>query len=572
MRSRDVISPVDRCLTRAEWQSALFADRLRRLDLTSLECRWATRPVKLRVWRNHAFEFVAHVMQPFLQWSGLSGQFAYGDYDDSLGFERAIEDIADVEIVWLDFARYRPDLTPEALGAWLAERLTALRGASAAPMLVADWAGPDRRAAAFNQQLPAALASVVGCHVCAQGAIYAELGAAYFDPRASSPAGSPLSNAAMVATARRFGLQWLPALCKPTIKAVVVDLDNTLYEGVVGEDGPRGVRFGEDHRALITELQRLRERGVMLTIASKNQREDVQRLFEDRAELGLRLDDFSVTEVSWRPKSESIQDIAKALRVSTESILFIDDNPGELAAAAAAAPQLETLCARPGRTAFSLQHYPGIFRWVTTKADAVRIHDLGRAADRDALLVEAGDDLDAYLRTLAPRITFALDPVAESERIHQLAHKTNQFILALRRFTAAEIADRLKSPTAFVVTVALRDRLSDSGNVAVLIAQRDGVDLRVEELCISCRALGRRLERPMIFGALLGIARRMPSVRRIGFDTRPGDRNEPARTWLQSCAAAPLGDRAETTWIDWDQPAIEAELAAMPVDLQWELG
>ena len=160
-------------------------------------------------------------------------------------------------------------------------------------------------------------------------------------------AGTPVSNAAQPLLARKLACHWIPATIFPPIKAVALDLDNTLHDGVLGEDGIQGVQLTPAHQALQHFIKSLQQRGIFIALLSRNEPIDVEALFAQRDDYPLRWDDFSVTEISWGDKAAAINRIAKALRVAADSILFVDDNPGELASVAAQLPQVHTVYASP---------------------------------------------------------------------------------------------------------------------------------------------------------------------------------------------------------------------------------
>jgi FkbH-like protein len=158
---------------------------------------------------------------------------------------------------------------------------------------------------------------------------------------------------------------------------------------------------------------------------------------------------------------------------------------------------------------------------------------------------------DEYLRSLQVRLAYFVGAREHVSRIAELASKTNQFNLSLRRMNEADIVRRLAERPANVVAIGLEDCLSDSGIIGAVVGSRQGSTLRVEELCISCRALGRRLEDSMLTRALLLLAGDDPP-RRVIFDVRKGPRNEPARQWLAQYANANLAEDADRVDISFE--------------------
>ena len=311
----------DDCLTRIGWQKAIFAEQARRSDLLQLTPTWPSRTLTLQVYRNQPFEFVAGPLTTFLGYAGHHLDLKIGDYDDSL--YDLHHETADVVLLWLDFERYTS--SNDGIIEWLIGRLDVLRRRTNAPILVNDWASDVPRAAQLNRVLTEVVSLVPDVHVFQLSSLALQLGSSYMDRRAASITGSTMSDAACVAAAKALGLMWLPALVAETIRAIVVDLDGTLYDGVLGEDGPHGIQITHDHECLSSLLLELRGRGVFLGALSRNPREDVVELFEARRDLRLQLSDFSATSISWEPKRYGMLEIAETLRVGLDTILMIDD-------------------------------------------------------------------------------------------------------------------------------------------------------------------------------------------------------------------------------------------------------
>jgi FkbH-like protein len=553
-------------LRRVEWQGVVLGEQPRRLDLLPLTPSWPTRELRIRVHRNTAVEHVTSLLPPFLAYAGLSAAVEHGDYDDSLSSVGSGDASADVELVWLDFERYA-GTEPAVLAEWLRERLVALRARTLAPLLVADWPGTSPAAVAVNRQLEQCRQDLPGVAVADLSAVAERVGRGFVDLRGRDVAGTRMSAAAAVLTAQRMGLRWLPALVSPRVKALAVDLDNTLYRGVLGEDGPEGVVLAEAHRALQQRLRDLARDGVLLALVSRNEPADVEALFAGRPDFPLRFDDFSARAIGWGAKSAGVATAAAALRISPEAVVFVDDNVGELAEVAAGVPVGGLLhAADPEATAGALALFPGLHGHPRTDEDALRAADLAAAAGR---VPAAGSDPDAYLRSLRVRLQLTLDDPGQLARVATLAGKTNQFNAALRRTGAAEFGSWLAGGDVHVVTAALRDRLSDSGVVAVVAGRRvPGDRLLVEELCISCRALGRDVE-DVLLAAALGRLMEVTGTGSAAVAYTPGPRNEPARAWLERHSSAPV-DAAGQVPLTWDAAACRALVSDSPVAVTWE--
>lgn len=557
---------LERSLQRLDWQPVVLGDAPRRLDLLSLDPSWPTRELRVRVHRNTAFEHVASLLPPFLAFAGLSAVLEYGDYDDSLSGVALGDASADVELVWLDFERFG-DIEPEALADWLAERLSALRTRTLAPVLVADWPGGGPAARAFNRRLDLLRGEVAGLSVADLSEVADRVGESFVDRRTKEVAGTALSARAAVLAAQRMGLRWLPAVVAPRVKALAVDLDMTLYDGVLGEDGPAGVVLTPAHEALQRALLRLTDDGVLLALVSRNEPEDVEALFAERQDFPLRLDDFTARAIGWGRKSDGVAAAAAQLRISPDAVVFVDDNVGELAEVSAGTAVGGLIhAADPTATVTALSLFPGLHGHGRTEEDGLRAADLAAAAQRTPA---AGSESEGYLRSLHVCLELSLDEADHLPRMSALTAKTNQFNSALRRTGPAELARWLADDDVRLVTASLADRLSDSGLVA-LVAGRRGERGRVvvEEICVSCRALGRGVEDYLLAAA---VGRLMAEFGTDGAAVvyEPGSRNEPARAWLAAHSAAPVCAPGEVV-LAWDPGACAALLGDAPVQITWK--
>ena len=497
-------------------QAVLFAASPSRAELLGMELPPAVGPaLRINVWRNHAFETVARLAEPYLAWGELAFEWNYSNYDDTFSFE-GFDSFAGAaaELLWLD-----PSRVVEI--DWLLGRLTTLRRLSRAPLLIVG-------ALPKLPKLPdVEIADLVG--LCE-----AE-GVKLLDRRLSKVAGTSISAGAQVQVARALAGRWLPSILLPPIKAVAVDLDNTLYEGVLGEDGLDGVQLTPEHAKFQRFLLELKFCGIFLALVSRNEKDDVRALFAARNDFPLSWTDFSFTEVSWGEKSVALLNFARQLNIDPSAVVFVDDNPGELCEVATHVPAIHRVCAHTDAsvTQRALAHLPGLWRW------RVGTDDLKRVADQSAntTRIRLAEDLDpeAYLRSLDVSLNYSLNPNNQLDRMAEMSRKTNQFNLALARLSEFNYAERLADAGSAIVTVGLIDRLADSGVIALLAVHREGRSLFVDELLISCRAMGRRLEDPIIMGALQ-VLPELSEVDELVFSVVDGPRNQPARRWLSTWA------------------------------------
>lgn len=514
-------------IKRMESQPTLFAARPTRLSLQQLSLGDAqNRAVSVNVWRNHALESIVSLAQPYFAFGRWQVAFNFGDYDDSLMF--AGREAADLELLWLDSSRYLANTDFAAWSEWLLTRLSVLRAASNVPIIVATWL----QNAEQYQRMQALVDTLPDIYFADIGSVCAEAGVELLDMRIAVATGSPVSNAAQPLLARKLACHWLPAALSPPIKALALDLDNTLHKGILGEDGIQGVELTPQHKALQESVKALQKKGIFLALVSRNERVDVEDLFAQRDDFPLKWDDFAATEVSWGSKASAIARVAQALRISPDAVLFVDDNIGELADVTSQLPQVHAIHAHENAelTRRALEYYPALWRWKVTADDVKRNQDMKANALREALLTEVTDP-EEYLRNLQVTLVFNQSPQEHLSRLADLCKKTNQFNLAMRRFSLSELTERYNSENSAVACVQLKDRLSDSGIIAVIVAERHGDLLIIEELCISCRALGRQLEDTIVLWTIRHLPQ-FQTCEQVCFRVQHGPRNQPAQAWL----------------------------------------
>lgn len=508
------------------------------------------RLVRLRCDRSLPFEFIDELLAPYLALWGAQRTTALSDYDPALSQAAAAEP-ADVRLFFLDWRLYADRLEPAAAAAFIAERASSTLQASGGrvPVLVNTWpalpAGEPLAAwvRALNDALAALPARLPGLYlVDLENAVRPEVPGDFFDARNDKVSKFPFSSHAAAAIARHLALDLLPSLSGERIKAVVLDLDDTLWRGVLGEDGPDRLELGPGHHELYRLLDGLRKRGTLLALSSRNELADVEAVFRTRRDLPLRLEDFAAVRVSWAPKAGSLDAIARDLNIHPSAMLFVDDNGSELVKAQGAVQGLRVLLADPAgvETARALRHYPGLYPLARDEAAGLRTEDIRKNREREKLRTGAGD-LVGFLAALKMEVHVHRSQREHARRVHELSQKTNQFNLALARLSAAEAA-RAFGEDHVTATVAVQDALSDSGLVGVLIARVEGELATVREVLLSCRVLGREVELLALRTLCGWLFER--GARRIRFDVVEGPRNGPARDWL--ARALPGGGREDS--------------------------
>ncbi len=286
-------------------------------------------------------------------------------------------------------------------------------------------------------------------------------------------------------------------------KVLVLDLDNTVWGGVVGETGPLGVELGdtpagEAYRAFQSYAKRLSERGVLLAVASKNNPDDAREPFTVNPDMQLSLEDIAAFEASWSPKEGSLRRIAKTLNLGTDSLVFFDDNPAEREHIRQALPEVAVpeVPDDPAGYIAALESGKWFEAVGLTEADRVRSAQYQQERKRRDLESAAGS-MEDYLDSL--EMVADVRPIddADMPRVVQLLGKTNQFNLTTRRHSEATVREMLSAQGSVAFTVRLSDRFGDHGLVAVVIGRRHDATpdaLLIDTWLMSCRVIGRTTE------------------------------------------------------------------------------
>jgi FkbH-like protein len=284
----------------------------------------------------------------------------------------------------------------------------------------------------------------------------------------------------------------------PRKKVVLLDADNTLWSGIVGEDGVDGLQVdhqfpGIVHRKFQQQLLELRRSGLLLALVSKNNEPDVREAF-DSLDMPLKWDSFSAIRANWNPKSENIALIASELNVGLDSMVFIDDNVFEIEQVRAAHPTVDCFRfdGRNAKEALSLLcDIAGLGAWAVTDEDIAKSEQYAQQAQRKKI-ESAATSVEQYIESLDIRIEAGINRTAQVKRISQLTNKTNQFNLTTRRYSESDILVAMQEGKVFDFRVI--DKFGDMGIVGVTII-RNGA---IEAFLMSCRALGRNVEQIML--------------------------------------------------------------------------
>jgi FkbH-like protein len=414
--------------------------------------------------------------------------------------------------------------------------------------------------------------------------VVAGLGAARaWDARMGLLAGCPLSTSGLRHLADHL-TRTVAALLLPAAKVVVLDLDNTLWGGIVGEDGPGGIAIGPSglgaaFASFQDALLALRAQGVLLAVASKNNEADALEIFDNHPGMRIRREHLAGHRISWQSKSESLRELAAELSLGVDSFVFVDDSPTECAEVRRVLPEVTVvqLPAEPARYVEVLRAVPQLDRMTLTDEDRMRASayaaETARTAARAA--VEGDPDaLRAHLRSLELVARVRRIGDADVARAAQLTQKTNQFNLTTIRRSEADLEAMRRDPAWRLYALDVTDRFGDYGTTGLVFARRldDGATWELDTVLMSCRVLGRGVESALLrivtadliaVGAARLIGRLIPTKKnapvrdflpRHGFEPSAGDGGPGESFVKQPLPGAPFDDEHVTASLDGGTP------------------
>jgi len=286
-------------------------------------------------------------------------------------------------------------------------------------------------------------------------------------------------------------------------KCIALDLDNTLWGGIIGEDGLQGIQLGDDfpgkaYRDFQQTLVCLKKKGVLLAVASKNNPEDVYEVFDKHDAMILSRKDFAALEIHWDSKVESIRRVAKKLNIGLDSIIFVDDNAKEIGEISERLPDVTCVVVPE-----ELAELPDLFA-ETDFFDFAEITDEDRrltemmAADSARLEIQEAMSEEEFRKSLNLKIEVFAAQKQHLARVTQLINKTNQFNLTTVRRTQDEVEELVGSKDALVLGMDIKDKYGDYGLVGVTILKKKAKSCVIDTLLMSCRVLGRVAEDTLI--------------------------------------------------------------------------
>jgi FkbH-like protein len=359
------------------------------------------------------------------------------------------------------------------------------------------------------------------------------------------------------------------ALSGDARKLLVLDLDDTLWGGIVGDVGWENLRLGghDGQGEAFADFQRavknLTRRGIVLAVVSKNEEATALEAIRSHPEMVLREDDFVAHRINWRDKAQNILEITKQLNLGLQSVVFIDDNPVERARVREALPEVlvpewpeDKHLYRSALASLRCFDTPSI-----SKEDQERTALYAAERQREQLQASVGS-MEEWLKSLG--IVVRGEPVGPSNlaRTVQLLNKTNQLNLSTRRLTEAELLDWLADGKRTLWAISVSDRFGDAGLTGIVSLEVDGADARIVDFVLSCRVMGRRVEETMVHVAVEHARAR--GAQKILAHFRPTAKNKPCLSFWQSSGFSNAGDEL----FSWDSGKPYALPDAIQLELQ----
>jgi FkbH-like protein len=365
------------------------------------------------------------------------------------------------------------------------------------------------------------------------------------DPRLDVYAKLHLSPDLLARYARELG-HLARHLAGRTKKCLVLDLDNTVWGGVLGEDGQDGIEVdggyrGEAFRAFQRVIKQIASQGVLLAAVSKNDQEPVRAVLREHPAMTLREDDFVRVVANWRPKSENLVELAEALNLGVDSFVFVDDSSYECGLVRHSLPGVAVVQVGDEPA----DHVRRLLADGWFDVRTLTTEDRGRVAKyRDELVrrdfLHSFDSIESYLAELGVKTTLAAATEPDVARVSQLTLRTNQFNLTTHRLQPADVRELIDDPKALVLTIRASDRFGDNGLVGAIFARWDEDALRIDNFVLSCRVFSRGIEQAGL-SAVLRHAR-ASGARAVHGTYRPTAKNHTVKDFYPRYGFLPMSD------------------------------
>jgi len=345
-------------------------------------------------------------------------------------------------------------------------------------------------------------------------------------------------------------------------KCLVLDCDNTLWGGVVGESGVSGIQLGaaypgSGYRAFQLAVLELFDRGILLALNSKNNLADVLEVLNTHPDCLLKPGHFACMQVNWRDKASNLREIASELNLGLDSLVFVDDNQAECELVRRLLPEVLVVELGKDSTGYEIQLKTlGVFDSLATTAEDSQRSKYYQTEEKRKELRIACESYEAYLRSLEMVLSIERGGAQNRSRIAQLTQKTNQFNLTTRRYSEAEIQGFLDDPSVRVYSARLSDKFGDNGLIGVAIVKLEAQSSVIDSLLLSCRVINRKVEDALL-SVIIEDAKEQGAARVIG-QFIPTAKNKPAADFYSRQGFTPIGAG------EYELPLEEGEFKPLP--------
>lgn len=435
-----------------------------------------------------------------------------------------------------------------------------------------DWKeehGISRRIAAMNLWLAELVEKNSGIFLLDTPKWLAQTGSEAVDPKLWYLAKSPFSNQTLKAAAQ--DISWAVAgIFGRAKKVIVLDLDDTLWGGIIGDIGWEKLRLG-GHDAVgeafvdfQKNLKALTQRGIILAVVSKNTESVALEGIDKHPEMILRRKDFSGWRINWKDKASNVAELLQELNLGMQSAVFIDDNPVERARVREAFPEILV----PEWPTDKLRYSKALSELCCFQTPSISEEDRSRtsmyvAEQERGSLKQAMTSMDDWLKSLEQRVTFEMVSPSNFERTLQLLNKTNQMNLQTRRLTESELKSWLKEPGHHMWTCRVLDKFGDSGITGIIGLSEEKNEAVVSDYVLSCRVMGRRVEESLIYVAATFASKQ--GLKKLTAKYLPTSKNKPCLDFFQK--ESKLEQTDDKNSYQWDLKTAYPKPASISIEV-----